>query len=157
MSDNAFALSLDAMKAWCDRNEVTFLFNERLQQLAIPTPLGPEVMVRVVPRPSRRMMTFALVLPLRVPDARQAELARACALANSSTFMGAWVLNSGNGELYFRLTVPTGGVSYEDEGLRFLLQVVIGTAKGMMDRFRAIALEGASWDSLVSQPGAPEA
>lgn len=150
MSSEGFALSLDAVQAWCDRNSITYLKNDRLQQLAIPTPLGREYAVRVIPRPSRGMMTFALGLPLAVPAERAEAVARAVDLANGSSFMGAWVLVQSKGELYFRVTVPTDGVSYEDRAVRFLLQVVIGSVQGLGPRLRAVALEGAGWETVLT-------
>lgn len=150
MSGEGFALSLDAMQAWCDRNNITYMKNERLGQLAIPTPLGREFPVRVIPRPSRSMLTLALILPFPVPEERMDVVARAVAMANASSFMGAWVLVNNNHELYFRVTVPTEGVSYDDAAVRFLLQVVIGTVQGVGPRLRAIALEGASWETVVT-------
>lgn len=150
MSNTGFALSLDAMVAWCDRNNITYQKNDRLQQLAIPTPLGREYAVRVIPHPSRGMMTFAMAAPFAVPEDRADVVARAAALANASSFMGAWVLVTGKGELYFRVTTPTDGVSYEDSAVRFLLQVVIGTVQTFAPRFRAIALEGAGWETALT-------
>lgn len=153
MSAEGFALSLDALRAWCDRNNITYLFNERLQQIGVPTPLGREYVLRAIPRPSRGMMTLALVLPFPVSDERADAIARAVGLANSSTFMGAWVYNQGQRELYFRVTVPVEGVLYDDAAVRFLLQVVIGTVKGLAPRLRAIAEENAPWESVLAEGG----
>lgn len=152
MGTEGFALSLEAMAAWCDRNSIVFMKNERLQQLAIPTPLGREYALRVIPRPSRGMMTFALQLPFAVPEDRAEAVSRAIALANASSFMGAWVYLNSNHELYFRVTVPVDGVSYDDQSIRFLLQVVIGTVQGLGPKLRAIALDGVGWDTLLGGP-----
>ena len=153
MSTEGFALSLDALQAWCDRNSITFLKNDRLQQLAIPTPLGREYPVRVIPRPSRGMMSFIMVLPFAVPPDRAEVVSRALALANASSFMGAWVLQGNNNELYFRVTVPVDGVRYDDAAVRLLLQVVIGSVQGLGPRLRAVALDGAGWETVLTGTG----
>ena len=83
-----------------------------------------------------------------VPPARRAELARACNLLNARTFLGAWVLNMEAGELYFRHTVLTAGVLFEDAGVRALLQVVVGTVELHVDRLQAV-LDGAPAESVL--------
>ncbi len=151
MSDG-FELSLEGMKAYCDRNEVKFLVNEELQQLGIPTALGKGFLLRVIPRPSRHMLTFALPLPLRVPPGLHGEVSRAVALCNSSMFMGAWVLNQGKGELYYRVTVPTAGVSYDDASVQFLLSVMVTTVRSTADALGKIVMEGAPASLVLQKP-----
>lgn len=146
-----FTLNLDSLRAWCDRNSVTYLFNEQLGQLGIPTPLGKDFLLRVVPRSDRGMLTLALPLPMVVPPALLHEVARATALANSGTFMGAWVLNHGRGELYFRVTVPVDGAQYEDRAVLFLMNVVIGTVRGVAPAFRRIVVDGAPAESVMQK------
>ena len=63
--ENGFELSLESVKAWCERNEFNFMINEELGQLGIPTPLGKNFLIRVIPREDRGMLTLALPLPVR--------------------------------------------------------------------------------------------
>jgi hypothetical protein len=144
-------LSLPAVRAWCERNQIRCLVNEKLGQIAIPRPLEPDMALRFIPRPERGMMTVAFPMPFVVPTDRQPEMREALSLANSSSFMGAWVLNGGKGEVYFRVTLPTEGVLYTDDGLRFVLQVVIGSAEGLVGRLRRVAAGEAAAASVIAQ------
>ena len=136
--EDGFTLSKDAVQAWCDRNEITYHHNEELKQLGIPLPLGEGVMLRVLDRPDRNMLTLAVPLPTRVPPALIQEVSKATAMANSGTFMGAWVLNHGKGELYFRISLPTGGVEYTDPGFKWVLDVTVQTMRSVIPAFVAI-------------------
>ena len=136
--EDGFALSKDAIQAWCDRNEITYHHNEELQQLGIPLPLGQGVMLRVIDRPDRNMLTLAVPLPTRIPPALIQEISKATALANSATFMGAWVLNHSKGELYFRITLPTSGVEYSDPGFKWVLDVMVQSMRSVIPSFVSI-------------------
>ena len=145
----SFKLSLKTLKTFCDRNEIQYLENEQLGQIGIPTPLGQGIMIRVIPQEERNMVTLALPIPLQVPPNLIQEVARATSLANSGLFMGAWVLNHAKGELYFRISLPVQGVSFNDEALLFSLNVIVGTVRGVGDAFLNIIREGAPAESIM--------
>lgn len=145
-----FALTLDGMKAWCERKKLRYMVNEQLGQLAIPRPVDPPQAIRVIPRPERGMMTFAVPLPFAVPKDRHVAMDQALALVNSASYMGAWVLNHQRDEAYFRVTVPTRGVGYEDGAVEYLLQIVIGSVDRITPGLRAVALEGAPPERILA-------
>lgn len=153
---DGFVLTLDAFRAWCDRNSVQYLYNEKLGQIGIPRPNDPNNLLRVIPRPNRGMLTFAYALPVAVPQEAYDRVRTAAMLSNSATFMGAWVLNHGKGELYFRVSVPVANVAYTDASVRYLLQVVIGTVEATSDKMKAVALEGADPSILIQRQPRPD-
>ncbi|MCB9670836.1 MAG: YbjN domain-containing protein [Alphaproteobacteria bacterium] len=144
----SFPLDLDGFKTFLERAGIEHVHNEKLGQIGVPRPGSEGWAVRFVPWPERGMATVAYPLPGVVPPARRAELARACNLLNARTFLGAWVLNMEAGELYFRHTVLTAGVLFEDAGVRALLQVVVGTVELHVDRLQAV-LDGAPAESVL--------
>lgn len=157
---DGFALTLDSLRAWCERQNLRCLHNAELGQLAIPRLIDRDAPIRIIPRPDRRMMTFAMLLPFQVPEDRYEAVSRAATLANSSSFMGAWVLNSQRGELYFRITLPTSGALYDDEGIRFVVQVLVGTVDTLANAFHQVAVEGADFQRVLDvqrEAAAPEA
>jgi len=145
---DSYELSLDAIRGWCDRAGFRYLYNEKLGQLALPRDQG-QPPIRVVPQPERKMLTLAVVLPFAVPEDRFDAVARAATLANSSSFMGSWVLNSQKGDLYFRVTLPTLGVRYDDQSLRFVINVVVGTSNILAKAFYDVAIEGGSHELIL--------
>ena len=94
------------------------------------------------------MLTLLLVLSVEAPAERRAELARALGLLNSTSFMGAWVLNSGTGEIYFRITLPTRGARYDDDAIDFLVDVAVGTVDGRSGPIGRV-IEGAPAESVL--------
>lgn len=153
--DNGFELGLEAIKAWCQRNEFNFLTNDELGQLGIPTPLGQNFIIRVIPRAEREMLTLALPLPVVVAPALRSEIVRAVGLANSATFMGAWVLNHGKGEIYFRITLPTKGVAFDDEAFKRLLQIVVVSVQGLLPAWKQILEQGAPAEVVLPRQTGP--
>ncbi len=145
----SFKLGLEQLKSFCDRNDVQYLENEKLGQLGIPTPLGQGIMIRIIPHTDRNMLTLALPIPIQVAPGLIQEVARATSLANSGLFMGAWVLNHAKGELYFRISLPLKGVSFDDEAMLFALNVIVGTVRGVGDAFLNIIREGAPAETIV--------
>ncbi len=150
--EDGFALAPEAVKAWCDRNNIQFVVNEELGQLGIPLPLGEGYLLRVITRADRHMMTLVVPLPVRVPPALINEVSKATALANSATFMGAWVLNHGKGEIYFRVTLPTKGVTYTDEGFKWVLDVMVQSLRAVVPSLGRILREGAPAASILNAP-----
>ena len=155
--EDGFPLAPEAIKAWCDRNNIQFIVNEDLGQLGIPLPLGKGYLLRVLPRPDRHMMTLVVPLPVKVPPALINEVSKATALANSATFMGAWVLNHGKGEIYFRVTLPTRGVMYDDEGFKWVLDVMVMSLRSVVPALGRILREGAPASTVLQPPQAPKA
>ncbi|MBT3218069.1 MAG: hypothetical protein HN348_03180 [Proteobacteria bacterium] len=145
---DGYALNLDSAKAWCERNNIPYLFSEALNQIAIPRGKDQRWMIRIIPRADRKMCTMVMPIPLKVPQDRYDVVREAITLANSTIFMGAWVLNSSKGEVYFRVTVPTEEVLYSDNSMRFLLQVIIGTVERMGEGLRKIVQEGADVSAI---------
>lgn len=151
MDPARFTLDLAAIKAFCDRAKIPYLANDVLGQLAIPRPDHKGWAVRIHPMPERGMLTIAYPLPGRIPDDRLDDLQLAAGLLNSRTFMGAWVLNVGEGELYFRVTVLADGVTYDDAALRRLLQIVIGTVERLIPRLHRV-LTGSPAATVLEEP-----
>lgn len=143
-----FVLNLENLAQWCVRQKLNYFVQENGRMVVIPRGPG-EVPVRVIERADRGMMTWAIGLALTVPEARRTELSRAVTLLNSSSFMGAWVVNQATGELYFRITVPTRGLTWSDEGVLFLVQVLIGTADGAGPGLAAVVAGEKTWDSVI--------
>lgn len=153
-----YPLTLDALRGWCARGNVRAFVNVELGQLAIPRPEDEQHLLRVIFRPERNMATFALPYRFAVPKERAAEFDLAITLANSASYMGAYVHNHQLSEAYFRVTVPTGGVAYTDDAVTWLVRLVIGSHDALEKAFRAVALEGAP-GTVVLPPagGAPTA
>ena len=141
---SSFELTLDNIKSWCERNSIPFAINEELGQLAILRIYGRQIPIRFIPHDDRNMLTMAVVAPFKVPEASYPEVSSAIRLANSGTFMGAWMLHSKKGELYFRLTLPTVGLTITEDTLKFLLQVLLGTVQSVAPALQKVALEGAA-------------
>ena len=154
---DGFTLDLVAIRDWCDRHKVPYIYNSELNQLALPRQNDRRFAVRVIPRPERKMITLAMPLPLVVPKERFEAAQQAMAIANSATFMGSWVLNHVKGEAYFRVTVPSVDVLYNDDSLRYLLQVVIGTVEAVAEKLRLIVQEGAEPETVLPRPKPTEA
>jgi hypothetical protein len=151
-----YLLTLDSLRAWCERGNVRAFVNVDLGQLAIPRPEDANHLLRVVFRPERSMATFALPYRFAVPADRSADFDLAVALANSASFMGAYVHNHQLSEAYFRVTVPTGGVGYTDDAITWLLRLVIGSHDALERQLRAVALEGAPGTVVLPpNPGPP--
>lgn len=147
----SFAMDLEGVKAWCGRQNLKFLENAAAGQLLIPRG-EKDAPIRFIARPERQMSTLAVVLPFQAPADRRAEVAQACNALNSSSFMGAWVMNNQSGEIYFRLTLPTGGATFTDEGLMFLVRVLIGTADAVVQPMFRVAVEGQPFTAALPAP-----
>ncbi|MCB9675871.1 MAG: hypothetical protein H6737_12185 [Alphaproteobacteria bacterium] len=153
MSEGAFTLDYESLKAFCDRQGLAYFTNDALDQIAIPRPDRRGWALRLVPRPEKGMLTIAYPLPGHIPQERMAALAASANLMNARTFMGAWVVNWETSEMYFRETVPTQGVEYTDDSVRELLQIVIGTVELMVPRLDAV-LKGAEPEAVLEESNA---
>jgi hypothetical protein len=145
-----FTLDFDSLKAWCGRQQYDFRENPELGQLAILYALlGEPAPLLILPQPARGMVMFVMRQPFAVPAERRAALLEAVTLLNSTSFMGAWIVNRQTGELYFRVTVPALDTEYSDEGLVHVARVVVGTSEKAAAGLRAVALEGAAPETAV--------
>lgn len=146
------ALNLETLAQWCVRQKLSYLVQEQAQMVVIPRGPG-EAPLRAIHRPERHMLTWLIALPFQVPDAQRAEVARAVTLLNSSSYMGAWVLNQASGELYFRVTVPTHETTWTDDGLMFVVRVVLGTVDALAPSLKAVAAGERAWDAALQADG----
>ena len=143
-----YTLDRAGFKGFCERMSLTFVELEDPPMVVVPRPESEGWAVRFVERRERGMATVAYPLPGTVPPERRAEMGRACNLLNARTYLGAWVLNEELGELYFRQSVQLDGVTYDDEGVRRLLQLVIGTVEMNVPALDRV-LEGAAAEVVV--------
>jgi hypothetical protein len=151
-----FALTFEAVRAWCERKNILVRFNEQLQQLAIPRPDDPNHHLRVLFRRERGMVTLAMPFRFPVPEGRAAAVDEALSYLNSASFMGCYAQNHAGKEIYFRVTVPSQGVGYTDASVEWLMRLVIGSHDHAEARLRAVAEAGAEPRSVLGQP-APDA
>jgi hypothetical protein len=143
-----FTLDLDSFVDYCERNAIGYVVNEALGQVALPRPDAEGWALRFVPRPERGLATVAFPFPGRIPRERVAEMARGANLLNARTYLGAWVVNLEARELYFRQSVGTVGVQFDDRGLRELLQVVVGSVDVSIERWDRV-LQGEPAEVLL--------
>ncbi len=151
-----FALTFDAVRAWCERKNVTVRFNEQLQQLAIPRPDDPNHFLRILFRRDRGMVTFAMPFRFQVPPERSAAVDEALAFLNSGSFMGCYAQNHEAREPYFRVTVPSQAVGYSDASVEWLIRLVISSHDNAEAKLKAVALGGGDPRAVLG-PKAPDA
>jgi hypothetical protein len=138
-----FVLSFDTLKAWAQRQKYEFSENPQLGQLAIHYALlGQPSPLLVLPEPARGMVMFVMKQPFTVPPERRAAVVEAAAMLNSTSFMGAWVLNPNTGDLVFRVTVAALDIGYTDAGVLHVARVVVGTSERAAPALKAVALDG---------------
>ena len=143
-----YALNLETLAQWCVRQKLNYLVQEQAAMVVIPR--GPsEAPVRAIYRGDRSMLSWIIGLPLIVPEDRRAELARAVTLLNSGSFMGAWVLNQQNGELYFRITVPTHQTTWTDDAVMYVVRVLMGTADAAAPVLAAVVAGQRGWETVL--------
>jgi hypothetical protein len=144
MAGELFVLSFENLKAWCVRQSYQFSENAQLQQLAIHYQLlGQPAPLMVIPQLDRGMLMFVMAQPFKVPEERRLDVMRAAALLNAQTFMGAWVINTQTGELFFRVTIPALDTQYSDQVVLHVARVAVGTSEKVAPALKAIALDGA--------------
>lgn len=151
-----YTLDLEGFKGFCERQGIEYRVRDEPPGIVVPRPQSDGWALQYVPRVERSMATLAYPLPGTVPPERREELARACNLLNARTYLGAWVLNTTAGELYFRQTITLGGVTFEDEDVKRLLQLVIGTVELNIQGFDRV-LEGAPAEAVLPQADADPA
>lgn len=146
---NSFLLSYRTVKAWAERLKLPFRANEETGQIAVRCRLlDSDVPLLFVPRPEREMLTVAITLPFTVDNERFSPIEVALSSLNVRSYMGAWILNQEQGEVYFRVTLPTLETEFSDEALRFVARVVLGSAEAMAAPLREIAKAGADPDLI---------
>lgn len=152
MPGELFQLSFDTLKAWCVRQKYEFSENAQLKQLAIHYQLlGQPSPLLVIPQFERGMLMFVMKQPYAVPADRREAVIKSAAMLNATTFMGAWVVNTETGEVFFRVTVPAMDTQYSDEGLLQVARIAVGTAEKVAPALRKVALEAG--DPLQSLNG----
>ncbi|MCO4761815.1 MAG: YbjN domain-containing protein [Myxococcales bacterium] len=130
--------------AWCRRNGIQFAVTDDGQQVALPR--GDAAPLRIIGRPERGVVTFALVVARGLPPERHAAVQDVCGRANARMFAGAWVLNAEIGQLYLRLSVPLRGAHYNDDALRWLVDTTLGTADAFLPDLRVALGQGTNVD-----------
>lgn len=153
---SSFVLSFDNIKAWCQRQSYEFSENADLGQLAIHYMiLGKPSPLMVLPQLSRGLVMFVMKQPFAVSPDRRDAVAEGAGRVNATLFMGAWVLNHGDGELFFRATIPALDTAYTDQGLLHVGRLVVGTSEKLAPAFRSIALEGADPATVLAAADPP--
>ena len=153
-----FALTLENLKDLCQRHGLTFKLNEELGQIAVLHQiLGEDAPLYIIPYRGRGMVSFILPLPLRVPPARLPFIGEATTRLNSASYLGTWVLNIETGELYLRATLPAMGAEYSDEGVLFVIRVVVSSVEAAAAGLSQIVLAGKTshdiWPRAAVIPG----
>jgi hypothetical protein len=144
MSGESFQLSFENLKAWCQRQKYEFSENTQLGQLAIHYQLlGQPAPLLVLPQFDRGIVMFVMRQPYQVPEDRRVDIARSASLINAQVFMGAFVVNSNTGELFFRVSVPALDTQYSDQALLHVARIAVGTSEKLAPALKAVALEGA--------------
>lgn len=150
---SGFVLNYENLKSWAERLGLAFRYSNEAGQIAVLCRvLDGDVPLVFIPRPERGMLTMAVTLPFTVPAERFTEVGRAITLLNARSYMGAWILNTDKGEIYFRVTVPALDVSYSDQALRFVAGVVASSAETLAPALYAVARENAPATSVSAQP-----
>ncbi len=140
-----FVLTYPNLKGWADRLRVHYRFNEEVGQVAVLTRvMDADVPLVFIPRPDRGMMTMAVTLPFAVPTARSGAVGESLTILNARSYMGAWILNSDKGEIYFRITLPAMELEYSDETLRVFAALVVSSAEAMAKLLYAVAHQDAA-------------
>jgi hypothetical protein len=85
----------------------------------------------------------------KIPQSRFVDIACAIAIANGHIEIGAWCFNSAESEIYYRLTLPSTGTLWTQRALRDLIELALGNATMMFDRFQKIALNNASFETVL--------
>lgn len=142
-------LSFESIVQWCTRQKLSYFVAEPTRMVVIPRAPG-QAPIRVIERADRGMMSFILAADAPVPEDRRAEVARALTLLNASSFMGAWVLNQSNGELYFRVTLPIRGTTWSDDAVMYVVRLLVGTFDGAGPAVAAVARGERSWESVLT-------
>lgn len=148
-------LDYEGIQAFCERQNLPYLKNPELQQIAIPRPMREGFAVRVVPRPERGMCTFAYPLPTQLPVDRLDALEAAANRMNGRTFLGSWVVNRDTRELYFRQTVLVNGVTHTDASVQQILRLVVGTVEIMLPKIGEV-LSGKAPDVVLGDVGSDQ-
>ncbi len=142
------AVGLDAVKQWCTANEFSYQEGASEHQIMIVQDPKHEVPIHVVGFDDRDLLTFAMFLPMIIPELRLNSVRLAISALNSDTFLGAWALKPETGEVFFRVTLPTLGFSMGEGALDFLFGILVGTVSSSADGLHQVA-QGADWQSVL--------
>lgn len=145
-----FMLTPENLARFCERQSFQFQQAPGGPIAVLYQLLGQPAPLQLIPWPERNMLTLAMTLPFTVPPERQAAVGEALTTLNAMSFMGAWVLNTDKGELYFRDTLPVLDNQYSDEGLLFVAKVVVSTAERLAPALYRIAREGGAPELVIA-------
>ncbi len=141
------AIGLDAVKQWCTARGFAYRSNGEHQILIVQDP-EKEVPIHVVGFEDRDLLTFAMFLPMTIPEEQMDSVRLAISALNSDTFLGAWALKPETGEVFFRVTLPTLGFSMGEGSLDFMVGILVGTVSSAADGLHQVA-QGAEWQSVL--------
>ena len=144
----AAAVGLDAVKQWCTANEFAYQEGANEHQILIVQDPQHDVPIHVLGFEDRELLTFAMFLPIVIPELRLDAVRLATSALNSDTFLGAWALKPETGEVFFRVTLPTLGFSMGEGALDFLFGILLGTVSSSADGLHQVA-QGADWQSVL--------
>ena len=140
-----FIITYPNLKHWVDRLRVPYRFNEEVGQVAVLTRvMDTDVPLVFIPRPDRGMLTIAVTLPFAVLKERYQAVGESLTILNARSYMGAWILNSDKGEIYFRITLPAMDLEYTDDTLRSFAALVVSSAEAMAKLLYSVAHQGAT-------------
>jgi hypothetical protein len=143
-----FMLTPENLAHFCERQNFQFQQTEQGQIAVLYQIMGQPSPLQMLPWPDRNMVTLAVTLPFTVPNERFSAVSEALTAANSMSFMGTWVLNTDNGQIYFRDTLATLDNQYSDDGLLFVARIVVSSAERLAPLFYRVAIEGAPASSV---------
>jgi hypothetical protein len=150
-----FTLTYPTLKSWADRLGVPYRFNDEVGQIAVLTRvMDTDVPLVFIPRPDRGMVTMAITLPFAAPSERFTAVGESLTILNARSYMGAWILNTDKGEVYFRITLPAMELEYSDETLRFFASLVVSSTEAMAKLLYSVAHKGASPQVIAQAPKA---
>jgi len=134
-------VSLDRLEGLCRRAGLACKTNLETGELAVLYRiLDEDCPLYIAPDVGRGMVRFMMPLPFRVPPARLAFVADAVMRLNGAARMGGWVQALDAGEASFRVVLPTFGADYTDDGLLFVVRLVVAAVNAAAADLRQIAL-----------------
>lgn len=139
----------DTILEWAASRKVEALTDDKLpDQVLLRDALGSGLPIRVAVLPERYTIWFQVEFAETIPEDRYMELSRAIAIMNAQIFVGSWNLLSSRGALYFKLSLPTKGVTYTPEGIDHLVQTVVQTTRSTVTPLLNVGLKGAPAQSV---------
>ena len=142
-------LNLDTIQELLERLGLHYERPAGHNMLIIKRPQNPNRALRIMASADGSIVSLAIIGEFKIPQDRVVEVSCAIAIANGLIDMGAWCFNYAESELYYRITVPAQNNSWTEESIRHLMEMALGYASLFFGPLQAIALEGASFDSIL--------